>query len=156
MPDEIAAIACSRTPKWTLRPAQPHSPPTAPCRSAGWNDGLWKSPAPLSAVSVEGLRSAEPPTSSGTRAAIALMTLPPAERVAIGLSVAANFGSSASHPAGSSPFVTRSNSAARSGCALRYASKRARQSDSAALPRSTAVRRCARASGGTKNGSVDG
>ena len=110
----------------------------------------------MRAVSVEELRSAEPPSSSGTRAAIALMIFPPAERVAIGLSAVVKVGMSASQPFGSSPEITRSNSAARSGWALRYASNRARHSASSCFPRSTAPRRCARACSGMKKGSSEG
>ena len=120
MPELIAAIACSRTPKWRLRP---RVAPFAADRPLAVGDlrspGSGSRPAPLSAVSVEGLRSAEPPMSSGTRAAIALMTFPPAERVASGLSAVVKVGMSASQPFGSSPAITRSNSAARSGWALR-------------------------------------
>src|SRR6266540_4462579 len=42
-----------------------------------------KSPSPLSAVWVEGSRSAEPPVNAGTRGAMAFITLPEAARVAI-------------------------------------------------------------------------
>ena len=61
MPLAMAAEACSRMPKWRLRPD----------RSSGW-----KSPAPskMSRVLVEGDRSAEPPRSQGTAWATVLST----------------------------------------------------------------------------------
>ena len=51
MPLQIAPMACSRMPKWMLRPVQ--SP-------------QFTSPEPLITVWVEGITSAEPPTSSGS------------------------------------------------------------------------------------------
>ena len=72
MPLRMAPIACSRMPKWRLRPA--YSP-------------AWKSPAPskVSRVLVDGARSAAPPISQGTFWAIALRTRPDEIRVAIPL-----------------------------------------------------------------------
>ena len=60
-PLRIAPIACSRTPKCRLRPA---------------GESAWRSPAPgaVIAVFVEGVRSAEPPTSHGTSPAIVFNT----------------------------------------------------------------------------------
>ena len=60
------------------------------------------STAPLGRVLFEGVRSAEPPINAGRRGASASSTLPEAERVAT-LSPGFQTGSSASHPAGSSP-----------------------------------------------------
>src|SRR5438093_580118 len=68
MPFTAAPIACSRTPKAMFRPSYPHGPPTAPWTPSAGLSGFWKSPAPLSQVKVDGLRSAEPPASSGRRA----------------------------------------------------------------------------------------
>ena len=63
----IAAMACSRTPKWKLRPAGV---------TACWSG------TSLIRVLFEGARSAEPPISVGTCGATALMTLPEPTRVA--------------------------------------------------------------------------
>ena len=62
-------MACSRMPKWRLRPG-----PSGP-----------KSPAPgnLSRVLVDGARSAEPPISQGTFLAMAFSTSPLVSRVAL-------------------------------------------------------------------------
>ncbi len=89
-------------PQWKLRP--PNAP--GPTESTS-----------LISVLVDSARSAEPPTSSGTAGAIALITLPLAARVAIGPSAAANVGTLASQPVGSSPMIWRHSSAASSGCA---------------------------------------
>src|SRR5436305_1618549 len=59
-------IPCSRTPKWMLRPSN--------CPRA-------MSPFPLRYVSVEGSRSAEPPTSAGTSSAALCRTAPATLRV---------------------------------------------------------------------------
>ena len=95
MPLRAAAIACSRTPKWMLRPAY---------------DSGWKSPNPLRYVFVDGSRSAEPPTSSGKLPAIAFMTVPPASRVATLPFSAVNVGQAS--VSGSLPSRARSNCAA--------------------------------------------
>ena len=60
MPFMIAPMACSRTPKWSVRP---YGPPDhiLVCRSAGRNEA-----APLTAVLLLSARSAEPPHSSGS------------------------------------------------------------------------------------------
>src|SRR5258706_14432902 len=84
-PFAIEAIACSRTPKWKLRP------PGA--------DALW---LPASGaerrVFVEGARSAEPPRSQGIAAAAALSALPEASRVATPFASAGKTGAFRSHP----------------------------------------------------------
>ncbi len=61
-------MACSRTPKWRLRPS---------------GRALEKAAAPAIAVLFDSARSAEPPTSSGRLAASAWIALPEAARVAI-------------------------------------------------------------------------
>src|SRR5689334_20454190 len=66
MPLQIDPMACSRTPKWMLRPA--------PVRS--------NEPAPSSRVLVDPPRSASPPSSQGTCLAITFSALPDALRVA--------------------------------------------------------------------------
>ena len=68
MPLQIAPMACSRIPKWMLRPVQ--SPQLM-------------SPEPLITVWVEVITSAEPPTSSGTFAPNASSALPAETRVAM-------------------------------------------------------------------------
>src|SRR5664280_110192 len=69
-PLTIAPIACSRTPKCRLRPARLQPPPSEPSLSWPGASGGLKSPWPLSAVKVDGSRSAEPPTSAGSFGAI--------------------------------------------------------------------------------------
>ena len=63
----MAAMPCSRLPKWKLRPS---------------GVSLLKSPMSLRFVLFDGARSAEPPIRLGTAFAIALSTCPPAARVA--------------------------------------------------------------------------
>ncbi len=114
MPFTAAPIACSRTPKATLRPLYPHTPPTAPIFDAPSTTG-WKSPKPFSAVLVDGFRSAEPPMILLTRFASTFITSPPATRVATALSVGFQAGMSAAHSDGSFPETNVSNSAASAG-----------------------------------------
>ena len=82
-------MACSRMPKWRLRPR--------------WLPA-WKSPAPsnVSRVLVDGARSAAPPISHGTFLATAFSTFPEESRVAIPLASGAKGGTSLSQPSGSS------------------------------------------------------
>ena len=94
-------------PKWKFRPA--------------WSSGA-NVPLPLSSVLFDGARSAEPPISSGTFAAIAFSVVPLAARLATAPFSCVNSGIACSHPAGSSPRQRRSNSAARSGKAAFQAS----------------------------------
>ena len=91
-PFATAAPANSRTPRCRLRPPGSSGP---------------KSPAPSKTrrVLVEGARSADPPTSHGTRGAIALSTLPEESRLASPLASAGNSGSSASQPSGRRPVL---------------------------------------------------
>ena len=98
----IAPIACSRIPKWRLRP--PYEP---------------VSTLPPSAISVkvDGARSADPPTNSGTFAATHWITVSDDLRVAVIDPEAWNFGTSRSQPSGSLPAISRSNSGASSGWA---------------------------------------
>ena len=103
MPFTIAPIACSRMPKWKLRPAN------AWCAIES---------APSISVFVDGARSAEPPTSSGTVAASPLMHALELSRVACEPTPERS-GSPCSQPSGSLPCSARSNSAASSGCAAR-------------------------------------
>jgi hypothetical protein len=106
IPFEIAADACSRIPKWKLRPER---------------SSAWKSPAPsnVSRVLVDGARSAAPPSSHGTFRAIAFSTWAELSRLAIPLGSAGNSGISPSHPSGSSRRWIRRSSSARSGWASR-------------------------------------
>src|SRR5450759_2424981 len=91
-------MACSRTPKWKLRPAG-----VAACWSG----------VSLIQVLLEGARSAEPPMSVGRCGARALMALPEADRVATAPSSGLNTGRSASQPAGSLRLQAVSHSVAR-------------------------------------------
>ena len=88
-PLTIAAIACSRMPKWRLRP--PGLPGS-------------KSPAPanFSVVLLEGPRSAEPPRNQGMFWASTFSTSPEASRPAMPLASGGKLGRLRSHPAGSS------------------------------------------------------
>ena len=99
-PFTAAPMACSRTPKWRFRPSWPHAPPTTPCAPSGSAAAGSKSPCCLSQVKVDGLRSAEPPTSSGRRGASACITASDALRVASPLASAAKPGRPASQPGG--------------------------------------------------------
>src|SRR5262249_51579957 len=96
-------MACSRMPKCMLRP--PGSP-----RSR------LPAPSKVSLVLVEGARSPAPPSSQGTRLAIALRTLPEASRVAMPFSSAGKTGRSTSQSFGSSRDSCCAISAAASGC----------------------------------------
>ena len=69
IPLTAAHMACSRTPKKTLRPA----------------GSTWKLTPGLKIVLVEAVRSAAPPNSSGTTSAMAFITVKPALRVAMRL-----------------------------------------------------------------------
>src|SRR5208283_6049884 len=100
MPFIAEAMPCSRTPKWKLRP--PKLPGS-------------KSFSPLINVSVEGAKSAEPPSRVGRTGEMAFKTLPDADRVAMGLSAELKVGIFACQPGVNSPRVYRSHSAARSG-----------------------------------------
>src|SRR5580765_3371146 len=86
IPLQMAVIACSRMPKWKLRP--PYEPAS-------------KSPAPskVSRVFVEGKRSAAPPISHGTVWHTAFSTLPEESRVARPLGSAGEGASDLSPPA---------------------------------------------------------
>jgi len=59
----------------------------------------------LSAVCVEGSKSAEPPINDGSLGAIAFITFPEATRVFIPFGSAGKMGMSASQPAGNSPRI---------------------------------------------------
>ena len=105
-PFAMQPAACSRTPKCRLRPA----------RSC---DEKCPAPSNVNAVLVEGARSAAPPSSHGTRDAMALSTAPDASRPARPLSLAGKTGMSASQSSGSVRCCIRSSWSARSGCSSR-------------------------------------
>src|SRR3569833_1550774 len=100
MPFIAAPIACSRIPKWKLRPA----------RFSDVNESY-----SFKLVSVDGAKSAAPPIRLGTLAAIAFNALPDATRVATLGSDALNTGRLSFHPFGNSPLLSNSYSAASSG-----------------------------------------
>ena len=79
MPDRIAPIACSRTPKCSVRPYQ------WAVYSFVEIDGGPKESAPLIVVLLLPARSADPPHSSGSFGPSADSTSPDAARVASGL-----------------------------------------------------------------------
>ena len=140
-------MACSRIPKCSVRP---YGPPfqCAVSTPAGRNDG-----SPAMVVLLDSARSAEPPQSSGSTGASALSTSPEALRVATPLASAGNTGNASANPSGRTPACSRSNSAARSGLAVRQASNPTVHSARAAWPRSTASRVCASTLSSTWNDS---
>src|SRR4051795_7223351 len=95
MPFMIAPMACSRTPKCSVRP---YGPPDHifVCRLLGRNDG-----SPLTAVLLLSARSAEPPQSSGSTGYSAASTSPEAFRVATPFGPASQVGSLSPQPSGS-------------------------------------------------------
>ena len=104
---------------------------------------------------MEGARSAEPPTSSGTLSAMALSTAPEAARVAI-CPPTSNCGRARSQPSGSFPASVLWNSAAGSWSSLAYADSVPFHSRWASSPASSARRNTASASSGTVNDSSYG
>ena len=101
LPLGTGPIAVSREPKWKLRQA---------------DSSQEMSTEPFRTVSVDGARSAEPPTSSGTASAIAFNTAPEAARVA-NFSPASNAGKASVQLPGNSPASILRSSAASSGWA---------------------------------------
>src|ERR1700710_3001153 len=102
----IAPMACSRTPKCSVRP---YGPPLhiLVWRSAGRNDG-----SPLTAVLLLSARSADPPPRSGGSGEIAARTPPEALRVATPLASAGQLGSFPAQPSGSVRVFIRASSSA--------------------------------------------
>ena len=131
----IEAIACSRMPKWSTRPASGSAFHSSVERLFGRNDG-----APSMVVLLEPARSAEPPHSSGMIGASALITLPLAERVATPFASAGNTGSASASPSGSVRPLIRWSSASASGLAWDHAAYCSSQAAPAAEPRSSRAR----------------
>src|SRR5690606_23119988 len=104
-------------------------------------------------VLLEPARSADPPISHGTRAAIALIIAPYAARVAVGLSADVYAGISESQPSGRCLSSAAVRLLAESGSPFANRSHLARHSTCAARPLVTCARICSRTSGGTWNGS---
>src|SRR5476651_764521 len=102
-------IACSRIPKWKLRPP----------RSSEVNEEY-----SFRLVSVDGAKSAAPPIRLGKLPATALSTLPDAIRVASLPSAALNTGNLSFQPFGNSPATAASYSAANSGNLVLYSANR--------------------------------
>ena len=142
MPFMIAPMACSRMPKCSTRPASGSPFHILVERSFGRNDG-----APSMVVLLDSARSAEPPHSSGTRSAIALMTAPDALRVATPFSSAGKVGRSSAQPSGRVRVCSRSKRATSADGLRAQASYDVCHSACAALPRSTALRVCSMTSG---------
>src|SRR5471030_1566349 len=88
MPFKADPMACSRIPKWKLRPSL-------------FSDV--KESNSFKLVSVDGERSSAPPIKWGRLSAMAFNTLPDAWRVAIFLSDASKTGNLLSHPFGNLP-----------------------------------------------------
>ena len=99
-------------------------------------------------VLLDSARSAEPPQSSGTFAAIALITAPDALRVATSFP-ASNVGSWSAQPCGRVRVWSRSKSATSADGLVVQCRNAWSHSDCAALPRSTAWRVCSSTPGGT-------
>ncbi|MDH6113333.1 hypothetical protein P3T34_005548 [Kitasatospora sp. MAP12-44] len=106
MPFMVEPMACSRMPKWIVRP---YGSADFSALSAGR-----KELSSSIVVRLDSARSAEPPHSSGMTAPSAFSASPLALRVAMSLP-AGKLGSCRFQPSGSSPFCIRSNSAARCG-----------------------------------------
>src|ERR1019366_6087956 len=136
MPFRIEPMACSRMPKWKLRPEY---------------SSRSKLPPFLISVLVEGARSAAPPINHGTFLATAFNTLEFDSRVATPLASAGNVGMSLSHPCGKLRFAISSHSLASSGNACAQALYLSFHSCSHLAPRSTALPMWDFASSGTRN-----
>src|ERR1035438_9350381 len=121
MPLTIEPMACSRMPKWKLRPEY---------------SSRSKLPPSLISVLVEGARSAAPPISQGTFLATAFSTLEFDSRVATPLASAGNVGMSLSQPCGRSRLAINSHCLASSGNACAHALYLSFHSCSSLAPRS--------------------
>ncbi len=137
-------MPCSRMPKCSTRPAYGSVFHMAVERIFGPKDG-----APSIVVLFEPARSAEPPHSSGTRGAIALMTAPEALRVATPFGSASHVGRSASQPSGRVRVCSRSKRATSAEGLRVQRWNLSSQAACASLPRSTARRVWAITSGAT-------
>ena len=104
IPLRIAPMPCSRIPKWSTRPASGSPFHIADERSFGRNDAAFSI-----VVLLDSARSAEPPQSSGTASATALITAPDALRVAMPFSSAGNVGRVSVQPSGRVRVCSRSN-----------------------------------------------
>ncbi len=109
MPLQIAPMACSRTPKWSVRPYGCPGNAAVAC-AAGTNES-----APFMVVLLLSARSADPPHSSGRVSASADSTCPEARRVAMPTSSGSNTGSASVQPSGSWRVRSRSCNAERCG-----------------------------------------
>src|SRR5699024_7396369 len=104
MPLRIAAMACSRTPKWRFRPYGVADHIAVEIESGPNESAL------LTGVLLDSARSEEPPHSSGRVSARAWMASAEAFRVAIPLGSASHVGSPVSQPSGNWPEYRRSKS----------------------------------------------
>src|SRR5262245_47758772 len=131
-PLRMAPMACSRMPKWRLRP-----PAQAPPCEGGEREVAEKSPAPSKVRRVlhDGARSAEPPISHGTFFATALSTSAEVSRVALHFGSGGKLGKSLSQPSGSSRRCMRRSWSARSGYLLLYPSTLVNHARCSSLPR---------------------
>src|SRR5699024_12248622 len=111
MPLRIAAMACSRTPKWRFRPYGVADHIAVEIES-GPNES-----APLTGVLLDSARSEGPPHSSGRVSERAWMASAEAFRVAIPLGSASHVGSPVSQPSGKWPDYRRSKSCLAAGFA---------------------------------------
>src|SRR5262245_21345804 len=117
MPDRIAPIACSRTPKCKVRPYH------WAVYSLVGIDGGPKESAPFIVVLLPPAKSADPPQSSGSLGPTAESTAPDAALVARGFEPGSQDGRSASQPSGISLANSRSSNALRSGSRCAQSSK---------------------------------
>ena len=130
----IAAMPCSRIPKCMYR--------------LSYSPGA-KFFHVFTAVPFDGVRSADPPISSGSTPTSALSTVFDAARLATEPLSFVNDGIAFSHPSGSRPSNRRSSSFASAPKAWQYAFHRFVHSACCAAPRARVSRQCASASSGT-------
>src|SRR5262249_45573593 len=116
MPDRIAPIPCSRTPKCSVRPYQ------SALNTLVEIDGGPKESATFIVVVLLHAKSSEPPHYSGIFGPPADSTSPDAALVASGLLSGSQYGRSASQPSGIFWASSRSRSALRSGSRCAQAS----------------------------------
>src|SRR5680860_1012503 len=128
-------MPCSRMPKWSTRPAYGSPFHILVERLLGMNDC-----ASSIVELLDSARSAEPPQSSGTLPAMALITAPDALRVATPFGSAGQLGRSLSQPVGRVRVCIRSKSAVSAEGLRVQAVYRSSQLACASLPRSTALR----------------
>src|SRR4029077_13293797 len=107
----------------------------------------------LTEVLFDGVKSAEPPNSSGSTSAVALSTAPNAARLATFPFSLVNGGIFFAQSLGRRPSRRRASSVDSSGQSFTYAFPLAVHAACSAAPFALALRQFSSAAGGTKNGS---